>query len=100
MSLDELSNHNVKKQQCEWKNISNPHTSLWKKSVTFTFVVVETSISALCSVFASEKKGGKRQTVFTVTTTFQLSPCQEVGGELAGQTLPHLYLGINVTCHV
>lgn len=93
-----------KKQQCKWKNISNPHTSLWKKSVTFTFVVAGTSISALCSVLAIEKKGGKKQschsTVFNVTTTFQLSPCREAGRELAVQTLPHPYLGINVTYHM
>lgn len=45
-------------RKCEWK-ISSPHTSLWKKSVTFTFVVTGTSISALCSVLAAE--GGKVQ---------------------------------------
>lgn len=72
----------VKKQKCEWKNISNPHTSLWKKSVTFTFVVAGTSISALCSVLADGRKGkqqGCQLDVFTVTTTFQLSPCAGLG---------------------
>lgn len=58
MSFVDSSNRHVKKQQCEWKDISNPHTSLWKKSATFTFVVVGTSISALCSVLAFEGNKG------------------------------------------
>lgn len=47
----------------EWKNISNPHTSRWKKSVTFTFVVAGTSISALCSVLAIKSKKEKKSKI-------------------------------------
>lgn len=54
----ESSNSHRKKHQRKWKNISNPHTSLWKKSATFTFVVVGTAISAFCSVLAFQ--GGKK----------------------------------------
>lgn len=69
-----------KKQQCEWKDISNPHTSLWKKSLTFTFVEAGTSISALCSVLAGERKSKDNEVIYNVYRHFTSAALQ--GGAL------------------
>lgn len=83
----------VKKQKCEWKNISNPHTSLWKKSVTFTFVVAGTSISALCSVLADGRKKENNKAVSWMCLLSRLHfNCRPVRGWAGAQQSKHYFI--------
>lgn len=91
----------VKKQKCEWKNISNPHTSLWKKSVTFTFVVAGTSISALCSVLADGRK--RKTTRLSVGCVYCHDYISTVALCGAGQVLNRVNITSSVPgneCHI